>query len=179
MRLFAAIPIPEHLHTNLRLLQGGLPGASWRPDVNFHLTLQFFGDVADSDFEALAQALDEVAFDPMDLQVNGLGAFGRKAPFAVWAGVDGGEALGQLASDCAWAAKRAGQPMEMRKFTPHITLAYCEGTSHSQAAQWMAAHDGYAPFHFTATDFALYSSHLGKGPSVYREEICFPAENAD
>lgn len=176
MRLFAAIPVPEHLHTHLRLLQGGLRGASWRSDVNFHITLQFYGEVPDHGFAALAQALDEAPFDPLEIKVTGLGAFGRKAPFAVWAGVDGGDALQQLASDCAYAARRAGISVEARKYMPHITLAYCRGTTSQQAAQWLGAREGYAPFNFTAQYFALYSSHLGKGESSYREEARFAAE---
>jgi 2'-5' RNA ligase len=44
-RLFAALPVPEDLWEGLAALQDGLPGASWRPEENFHITLRFFGDL--------------------------------------------------------------------------------------------------------------------------------------
>lgn len=176
MRLFTAITVPESLHSQLRLLQGGLRGASWRPAENFHITLQFFGEVADTDFPALAEALDQIAFDPIYIRVAGMGTFGRKAPFAVWAAIDGGDALPQLAADCAHAARRAGLQVESRKYTPHITLAYLEGTTHPEAAQWISDRNTYPPMFFEAEQFHLVSSHLGKGPAHYRSEMEFSAE---
>ena len=45
LRLFAALPIRSDIAEHLTPLQKGVAGASWRPQVNFHITLRFFGDV--------------------------------------------------------------------------------------------------------------------------------------
>ncbi len=61
VRLFAAIAIPDDIAERLLALQKGVPGAKWRPRENLHLTLRFFGDVAEPVADEIDAALDEVA----------------------------------------------------------------------------------------------------------------------
>ena len=45
VRLFVALSVPFDIGKRLSAMAGGLPGARWTRDENFHLTLRFIGDV--------------------------------------------------------------------------------------------------------------------------------------
>ncbi len=174
LRLFAALPVPEDVADMLVPLQKNLAGASWRPVANFHVTLRFFGNVS----RDLAVDLDEeiagIAPPPIQLAIDGVGWFGRREPRSVWARVLATDSLTTLAGACERAARRVGLPAERRRFIPHITLAYCHGTLLDEAMAWTERHQGLAAGPWTADRFHLYSSHLGRGPSVYTAEADYP-----
>lgn len=174
LRLFAALPIRPDIADHLTLLQKGLSGASWRPRVNFHITLRYFGEVETAFAYDLDMALAEIKAPQMKLSLAGAGWFGRREPQAVWAGVAYQEALADLASKCERAARRLGLPAESRKFLPHVTLAYCHGTLLEDAARFADRHKDFSTPQFWADRFHLYSSHLGNGPSRYRVEADYP-----
>ncbi|PHR57355.1 MAG: RNA 2',3'-cyclic phosphodiesterase [Robiginitomaculum sp.] len=180
MRLFSAFHIPESLHQAVLRLQAGLPGAHWRPEENFHVTLQFYGDVEPVAIHDLGLALQEIIVPQVELVITGLGHFGGKKPFAVWAGITGAsrqddQQLYQLADDCRQAAKRAGIDAPTRKYMPHLTLAYCKGTTATEVARYFEEFDGYEALRFQTDQFHLFSSHLGKGPARYQVESSFGA----
>ncbi len=181
MRLFSAIHIPELLHQAVSRLQAGLPGAHWRPEENFHVTLQFYGDVEPVAAHDLRLALQDVMVPQLELVITGLGHFGGKKPFAVWAGIAGAspqenQQLHKLADDCHQAAKRAGIDAPRRKYTPHLTLAYCKGTTSTDVAQYFEEFEGYEAIRFQTDQFHLFSSHLGKGPAGYQVESSFSSD---
>ncbi|MEM9669901.1 MAG: RNA 2',3'-cyclic phosphodiesterase [Pseudomonadota bacterium] len=174
MRLFAALPIRPDIADFLTPLQSKLPGASWRPSENFHITLRFFGEMD----HTLARELDEeIAAMPaqqMKLKLKGAGWFGRNEPRSVWIGVDYNEALKSLAGNCERAARRIGLAAEKRKFLPHVTLAYCHGTPMEAAEAFTSGLAEFESPEFWADRFHLYSSELGHGPSRYRKEADYP-----
>ncbi|MBL4616829.1 MAG: RNA 2',3'-cyclic phosphodiesterase [Robiginitomaculum sp.] len=173
MRLFAALAVPDQVSEQLLRLQSGVQGAKWRPQENFHITLSFYGDVDEQMAFHLEEALGEITIPAMDLQVSGLGSFGKKKPFALWAGVDGQtvtdrEKLFSLADQCAKAGIKAGINLEHRNYQPHLTLAYCRNMTAKAAAQYFAANDGYLPMKLSTDKFSLYCSVLGKNFSRYQ-----------
>jgi len=173
MRLFAALTVPDQVSTQLLRLQSGVQGAKWRPQENFHITLSFYGDVDEQMAGSLEEALAQIIVPEMDLRISGLGSFGKKKPFALWAGVDGQtvtdrEKLFSLANDCAQAAINFGINLEQRNYKPHLTLAYCKNMTANAAADYFAANDGYLPMEFSSNKFSLYSSVLGKNFSRYQ-----------
>lgn len=173
MRLFAALAVPDQVSEQLLRLQSGVQGANWRPQENFHITLCFYGDADEQMALHLEEALDEITIPSMDLLICGLGSFGKKKPFALWAGVDGQtetdrEKLFALADQCSKAGIKAGINLEHRNYQPHLTLAYCKNMSSNAAAQYFAAYDGYLPMKLSTSKFQLYSSVLGKGASRYQ-----------
>lgn len=174
LRLFAALPVPEDVADALILTQKNLTGASWRPVRNFHVTLRFFGEVENG----LAMALDEeiASISPPHIQIaiDGVGWFGRREPRSVWARVRATDGLAELSGACERAARRVGLPPEKRRFTPHITLAYCHGTPLSDAMAWTERHQALAAGPWMADRFHMYSSHLGRGPSIYTAEADYP-----
>lgn len=170
LRLFAALPVPDEIADALTPLQKRLTAASWRPRENFHVTLRFFGDVSRDMAAALDEEIAQIEAPQLPLLVDGTGWFGRREPHNVYARIRPTEALTALAGACERAARRLGLPADKRRFTPHITLAYLHGAPLNAVQAWTETHQELRAGPFTADRFHLYSSHFGKGPSVYREE---------
>lgn len=129
MRLFAAVDPPPNV---VEQLTAALPprddGLRYVPPEQWHLTLAFYGEVAESKVPALQDGLTRAAdrSRPLQLRLVGAGSFPRQAAKArvVWVGVDGDvDELRRLADRCAGAGRRARIAMEARAFRPHLTLA--------------------------------------------------------
>ena len=174
LRLFAALPIRDDIADWLAPMQGDVSGASWRPRLNFHITLQFFGDVERHKAIDLDLALADIRAPQMKLKLSGAGFFGSNQPYALWAGVAYDDALADLARQCARAARRLGLPVEKRKFIPHVTLAYCHNTPLEEALGFVRRFEHVQSAPFWADRFHLYSSRLGGGPSRYTAEADYP-----
>lgn len=175
-RLFAALPVPPEISAPLRKLQKDLPGASWRPEENFHVTLCFYGELSGNQARDLDELLGEIEADAFDLRVEGMGWFGRREPSAVWARIEESDELRALASQCERAARRLGIPLEKHPFTPHITLAYLHGTPLDTVRDWTEAHQAHRSAPFRASLFHLYASvpRRGGGPSRYDPMADYP-----
>ena len=136
-RLFAALhPSDEALdHLGLALsalgavaLDDGRPSLRWTPRELMHLTVAFFGDVADGAVDDLGAALDEVARDtrPLALHLRGAGTFDDRILFA---GVGGDtQALRRLSTATAEAASGVGLRLDRRpRQRGHLTVARASG----------------------------------------------------
>ena len=44
-RLFTGLEVPTSLAHELAMLRGGLSGARWIDEANYHITLRFVGDI--------------------------------------------------------------------------------------------------------------------------------------
>jgi 2'-5' RNA ligase len=175
-RLFAALSLPHALRTHLSLLRSGIPGARWVPAEELHLTLRFIGEV-DSHIENDVQsALQMIRAKAVGVSVEGVGQFGDKKPHALWAGVKPAEPLLRLAAKIEQALQRTGLPPETRRYTPHITLARLKEAAPARVADFLAENNLFRAEPFTATEFVLYSSHLGRQGAHYRTEAVFPLD---
>lgn len=179
LRLFAAIPMPEEIADRLVLLQGNVRGASWRPRENFHLTLRFFGEIDEARARDLDGELARIAAHPFEIRLKGAGSFGGREPSALWVGVGGAgveapEQLAKLAAGCERAARRVGLSPEKQSFTPHVTLAYCHGTTDFDAAEFCARVGDFRTEPFWVDHFAMFSSVQTKRASAYVEGAVYP-----
>ena len=171
IRLFAAIPVPPEIAEGLVRRQHGLGDARWSPPENFHITLRFAGDVAETTAEDLDSALSQVAGEPLDLMLESVGAFGEgREIHAVWAGVAENAALRHLAQSCESAARRAGLVADTRAYKPHVTLAYLRRPDPAAVAGWIQANNLLKSPSFHVERFGLFSSHATKAGSRYRLE---------
>jgi len=171
IRLFAALAIPGDVGEALAARQHGLLDARWRPIEAFHVTLRFFGDIPEDKADDLDLELEQVRGQPLDLELEGVGAFGEGADIsAIWAGVKPTPGLEQLARRCETAARRAGLKPETRAYRPHVTMAYLRRPDAAAVARWLQAHNLLREGPFTATAFGLYSSTLGGEGSRYSLE---------
>ncbi|MBA3068728.1 MAG: RNA 2',3'-cyclic phosphodiesterase [Hyphomonas sp.] len=175
LRLFAALPVPPDVSGALLKLQKDLPGAHWRPQENFHITLCFFGEISHTAARDLDELLGEIETPAFELALEGAGWFGRREPTAVWARVRESDELRGLASACARAARRLGLTLDRAPYTPHVTLAYCHATPLEDARTWSERHQTFRSAPWLAGAFHLYSSRArASGPSLYVAEADYP-----
>jgi 2'-5' RNA ligase len=173
LRLFAALAIPDHVAERLLALMKGVPGAKWRPRENLHLTLRFFGEIAEPVAEDLDAELEAASRSvaPFELQLKGAGSFGGADPHALWVGAATSEPLMRLAAACEKAARRIGLKPEAHKFMPHVTLAYLSGAALDRVQAFEQRHGLFETPPFHVESFGLYSSVTRKSaPSLYRLE---------
>lgn len=175
IRLFAAVPIPEEIGEALVRRQQGIPRARWRAPEQMHITLRFFGEVPESTAADLDAELAGVSGPPMELALEGVGAFGEGHQLrALWTGVSDSEPLRQLASRCETAARRAGLKPEARAFRPHVTLGYLKRADPGRVGAWIQGHNLLHSPAFRADGFGLYSSWTSPGGSRYDLEREYP-----
>ena len=175
IRLFAAVAVPPEIAEGLTRRQQGLPGARWRPVETLHVTLRFFGEVAEQVAADLDTELGRLHAAPFTLSLQGVGAFGEgHQTRAVWAGVEASEPLRQLALKCEGAARRAGLKGEGRPYRPHVTLAYLRRSEPDRIAAWIAEHNLLHSPPFRVYGFGLYSSWSGPDGSRYDLEREYP-----
>jgi RNA 2',3'-cyclic 3'-phosphodiesterase len=167
MRLFAALSLPDEIARPLLGTQHGVAGAAWRPRENLHITLCFYGEVTAALADELAQALSDITLPALNLTLGEGGAFGGNPPRALWMGLAPDPALDALAAQCRDAAQRLGLELEHRRYIPHITMAYCRGTTDVDAARYLERLAALSGRSFTVEQFTLYRSQLGRQPARY------------
>ncbi len=174
LRLFAAIAVPDDIAEGLTDRQHGLD-VRWSPPENLHITLRFFGEVAEPVADDLDSELDRIAAAPFALSLAGAGAFGEGEHVgSVWAGVAPNPSLARLAKACETAARRAGLKPETRAYHPHVTLAYVRRADPAAVGAWIQANNLLQSPDFPVTAFGLYSSHATHHGSRYRLERVYP-----
>lgn len=179
LRLFAALDLPDDVAERLLALMKGVPGAKWRPRENLHLTLRFFGEVAEPVADDIDAALGEAAEVncPFELQLKGAGSFGGADPHSLWIGARETPELTKLAKDCERAARRAGLKAEGRKFAPHVTVAYLVNAPLDRVHGFEQRFALFEARPFRVDRIALYSSQVRKAaPSLYRLEAEYPLQ---
>ncbi|MDQ1496373.1 MAG: 2,3-cyclic 3-phosphodiesterase [Actinomycetota bacterium] len=172
VRLFAALSPPstaiEHLLGAVSAVRVPDDGLRWTPSERLHLTIAFFGDVAELRVDDLRARLARTAarHDAMELRFRGAGAFSRAASAQVlWCGVDGPlDKLRSVASSCAAAGRRVGIEVDDRPYRPHLTLARSRGRARVDVRSIVAALGDYVGPSWPAEHLHLMASHLGPQP---------------
>jgi len=178
-RLFCALKIPASLSFELSMLNGGLTGAKWIDRENFHITLQFFGNLDRHHANDLALGLTGISRPSLELEIDRLDAFGSTKPRAIYANVKASEPLMKLQSDIDSVGRRLGLKPDKRKFIPHVTLARLRGTSPQEAAGFLALRGGFHSRPFSVTSFELMSSRASVGGGPYITEQRYPLDEYD
>lgn len=131
MRLFVGINLPNEIKQTLLEFQTELRHlgviGSWKSQDNFHITLEFLGELDLDNIPTLTETLSKVArnHNPFKLNIAGLGAFPSiNRPQTYWTAVSGSlNELNRLQNEIHIELTRNGYVLEDRKFKPHITLA--------------------------------------------------------
>lgn len=178
MRLFVAIAMPDEVAGRLSVLMDGLAGAHWVDPADLHLTLRFVGDVGRDAAQDLVAALSLLRASAFTLRLSGFGHFGSgRRVRALWAGVEPQPGLDLLQGRVEAAARRAGQPVEPRKFVPHVTLARSRGAvTGEEVARWTALRSPFAAGPFEVREAVLYESFLGRDGPHYERRMTVPLE---
>jgi 2''-5'' RNA ligase len=171
MRLFVGIDLPEQLKEELVKFQSDLKKlgvkASWKAQENFHLTLEFLGELESSKVPIIYNALIKGAGQskPYHLKVVGLGAFPSLIrPRVLWTGIGGNLIdLNKLQANIHHQLLKSGVTLENRAFKSHITLA-----SRPELPKINFTHFKEKVFgEFLVTDFALIESKVIRGKRIY------------
>lgn len=131
MRLFVAIDIDPQIRGGIERVQQQLKHelnlsgreAKWVRPEQIHLTLKFLGEVRDDALTSVCEVVTQTAsrHDGFDLQVRGMGVFGRPAR-VVWAGIEPCLELMKLQSELEDKFEKLGWKKENRPFSGHLTV---------------------------------------------------------
>lgn len=171
IRLFLGLQLPEAVRQCLAGLAHPVPRARWVARDNLHLTLRFIGAVDNVAAADIDDALARITVPSFELTIAGVGQFDSRGRVrTLWAGVERSEPLRALHGKIEQALKRAGQPPEGRRFSPHVTLARLRDVKLAKVAPFVAAHAGLRLAPIRVAHFVLYSSALGHAGPVYTAE---------
>ena len=174
-RLFTGLEIPPDIAFALSLKRGGLTGARWIDQDNFHITLRFIGDVDTGTANDVADSLDRLSQSQrFPVRLTHLGAFGGDKPRALYVAVEPNEVLSRLQGAQERVLQRAGIEPEGRKFVPHLTLARLRNSAPGEVARFIAEAGRFEPLEFTPARFVLFSSRDGVGGGPYVVEQSYP-----
>jgi len=169
-RLFIALPLPEPIRAEIEtLLSPRLPDVGWTRPEQLHLTLRFLGDVDSARIEELETALARVRVEPFVLPVEGVGAFPPdRPPRVLWVGVGRGHPrLHQLRQRIDDTILQAGFPLDVKTFSPHVTLGRCEPPGGHEVRRWLEQHREFAAAPFRVSAFELFASELRPAGAVH------------
>ena len=172
MRLFAAIDLPWPIREQLAAMSGlGVPGASWVPPENYHVTLRFIGEVPSHVARDIDDVLIGMKARGFSLTLAGMGTFSKGGiSSALWVGVERNDRLEHLRNKIETAMQRIGLPPERRRFQPHVTLARLDNAVEPKVAAFVQAHNLFRAAPVEIGHFTLFSSLLGKEQAVYTAE---------
>lgn len=180
VRLFVALTpsaaAVAHLDAAVAPLRDGRLALRWSKPVMWHLTLAFFGDVAEERLGDLQTRLARVAarHDGAELRFRGAGAFARPARATVlFAGVEvtadaashgPRPTLAPLAASCTATGRRIGLDLDDRTYRPHLTLARAKGRAPVDVRPVIEQLSSYVGPSWPASAIVLIRSHLGPDP---------------
>lgn len=176
-RLFIGLDIPPDVAAQIHLLSGGIPGARWTKEDNYHVTLTFIGEVSEAQIDDVDEALAGIDCPAFDLEIAGTGSFAQgDDPKVLWLGVTENPTLRLLKQRIDIALDRYDIPFERRsRFTPHVTMArFRQMPDEQKIAEFMQAHNLKRLPPIAVEDFVLYESYSGSEGPVYQPMEYYP-----
>jgi len=184
IRAFLAIEPPETVRQAMAVVQNRLKycvsGAiSWVRPEGIHLTLKFFGNIAETDIDRISAAVEPVAarFAPLDLQVRRVGLFpDSRRPRVIWLGLEGDvSALKALQEEADRELERYGFSREDRPFRAHLTLARIKSPRGLTGLdRIMKKSEVYEAGRFRAEGLTLFRSDLTPQGAIYSKLANYP-----
>lgn len=172
MRLFVALDLPWEIKESLAAITGGLLGAKWVPEDNYHLTLRFIGNITRHQAEDVDLALSGLRARGFSLTIGGVGLFEKAGKAStLYAAIERSAGLDHLRNKIETAVQRVGLEAERKRFTPHIALAKLDMVPHAKLAAWMHSHNLFKLPPVPVECFTLFSSVLGGETPVYTPEV--------
>jgi len=180
VRCFIAIELPDEIKAGLVQLQaqlksGNQPWVKWVDPYSIHLTLKFLGSVAVDRIDQITGAMGEAVqgASPFHLEVKDLGVFPNLRRVQVaWVGVSGEvDKLLRLQQRIESNLARLGFAPELRRFTPHLTLARLRDRAspdeRQRFGQLIAGTKFKAAYTFQVDAISLMRSQLTREGAIY------------
>lgn len=175
MRFFTALEIAPSQKQFLAGLRTTIPGTSWVPIENYHLTLRFVGEVRSRHMaDEIDFALSRVQSTPFDLHLGGIGVTTTPRGQRLWMGAEPNESLKRLQARIESALRRIGLAPDTRRFIPHVTLAHAQWGP--QAERWVQLHSLMRAEPMTIDHFTLMESYRGADFPHYESCVDYPLE---
>lgn len=170
MRIFIALNIPQKTKDNLerssrQFAEFSVKG-NYVPKQNYHITLHFLGEAAESSLIYVQSAMDAVKDMPApNLSVSQFVAI--RAGDVLCAKLRGSKQLTELHEKLGGILEENGFAVEHRAYRPHVTVArkYGFNMPFSEVVKNVQVYN----MPFDATELVLYESTLGKDGATYRE----------
>jgi 2'-5' RNA ligase len=169
MRLFVAIELPKELTKELVKLQERLKEHVIGSFVNeFHLTLQFMGDVDENKLDDIKESLSKIKFAPFDLKFSTVGVFpSEEYVKVIWVGLKPEDRVKELQLLVDRALFRFNLKKE-EDFIAHITLIRVKSVKNRDDFKRILKSVVPEQLSFTVNDFKLFQSTLTKEKPVYK-----------
>jgi 2'-5' RNA ligase len=176
IRAFLGIALPPEIRGACQVQQFLLPlPRKVEPDT-LHVTLVFLGECPEPALEAAHEGFLTLHMSPLSLALEGLGLFGKDRPHTAWAGLRPSPDLMRLQQKAETIARRAGCPIDSRKFTPHVTLGRFPPPAPPDAMRLERA-VATTPFRagpWEVTELTLWQSHPGGKAARYEVLATYP-----
>jgi 2'-5' RNA ligase len=96
----------------------------WVPPSDWHVTLQFLGDLDGARVDRVSALLEAWRPAPVEIRLHGFGAFPTQDQARVlWIGIQQNQKFLDLQADLARRLSAEGFPPDEREFRPHLTVA--------------------------------------------------------
>ncbi|MFO8055518.1 MAG: RNA 2',3'-cyclic phosphodiesterase [Bacteroidales bacterium] len=178
MRIFTAIPAERS--KALTDFVGSLkkiapyPQVKWVDPAQYHITLQFMGDIEQTQLPAIFSSLEKVAAQtsPFGFTITSPGIFKDRKNFirVIWAGIEPASPFFKLHELIKSSLSNAGFSINQSSFKAHLTLGRAKQAITNQQA--LENHiNTYTPFVFSsqqAAYFQLIQSKLTSGGAIYK-----------
>jgi len=165
VRVFAAVALPDDVLADLEAVVARHRDQvlAWTLREQWHITLAFYGQVADERVPNLKAKLTRAAkrHPVLSLALDGAGRFDERI---LWIGCSGDVAtLRDIARSVAAAGRRVGAASadDAFRFRAHVTLARTRRPI--DLRPYVAALDAYRSRSWTVDAVSLVRSHLGAG----------------
>jgi RNA 2',3'-cyclic 3'-phosphodiesterase len=173
-RAFLAIRPPDDVLDALAARIDGvsLPeGGRWTPREQWHITVQFFGDV---DIDDMTYVLSQLELTGGDARLSGAGTLPRerRSKYLVLF-VHPDEWLVRVADAVAERVAGLGLERDFRDYDPHLTLARFKQRVDLKVPCAAIGPEPIEP-RWQVSDLVLYESQLGGGPARHIERVRFP-----
>jgi RNA 2',3'-cyclic 3'-phosphodiesterase len=185
MRLFTGIAIGaevlDALEQVMRELRPLAP-LNWSPVENLHITSKFIGEWPEQRLGEMTQALGEIhAPAAFTVRVGGFGYLPNpRNPRMLYAGVQAGPELGDLARLTEDALAPLGVAREERAYTPHVTLSRIGARTGNKPIGALREHIvnmknvDFGTFQVAEFHLYLSTNRPGGSGSVYKALATFP-----
>jgi 2'-5' RNA ligase len=174
--MFCAIELPQNVRTNLenyvrQLRAATVIPASWTRVDNIHLTLKFFGNVAQAKVGRISAALARATLNQrsFQIQIGKTGTFPpNRPPKVLWIGVsDASHSLFDLHHSIELECEKEDFAREERPYSPHLTIARLRTAAGTRELGKMHLERGFDPIDFEARELILFRSELSNAGSRY------------
>ncbi len=191
MRIFFCLELDEEIQAGLARIIGRLQRritsrVTWVPEENLHVTLNFLGEVDQTNLPRLQSAAEQLLAElsPFTWQLDRLGCFPRpERPRVIWAGAQREpQEIQVLHADLETQLQLLGYPPERGRFTTHVTLGRVKerGPGQAQIAPELERVPAFA-YRVNSCGLTLMESRLTPAGAVYRPcfRLAFPNSAQD